>query len=100
MTVAENGDEAEGAAPLGDDHWSKSRAGQNEEALEYYGKALIWCSYDKWTVEESAMKTHERGCCGDQVDQAHHKRRLGNLQGSTLPQLALARGTASPLLPA
>ena len=36
MTVAENGDEAEGAAPLGDDHWSKSRAGQNEEALEYY----------------------------------------------------------------
>ncbi|MCH2107329.1 MAG: hypothetical protein MK291_11885 [Planctomycetes bacterium] len=36
MTASENGDKAKGAAPLGEDHWSKSRAGENEEALEYY----------------------------------------------------------------
>jgi len=36
MTASEKDDLPQGAAPLGEDHWSKSRAGENEEALEYY----------------------------------------------------------------
>ena len=33
---AENASESDHNSPLGDEHWSKSRAGENEEALEYY----------------------------------------------------------------
>ena len=36
MTASEKDDPPQGTAPLGEDHWSKSRAGENEEALEYY----------------------------------------------------------------
>jgi len=36
MTDSENDPKGEGTSPLGEDHWSKSRAGENEEALEYY----------------------------------------------------------------
>ncbi len=36
MTASEKDDQPQGTPPLGEDHWSKSRAGENEEALEYY----------------------------------------------------------------
>ena len=36
MTAPEKDSTAQDAPPLGEDHWSKSRAGENEEALEYY----------------------------------------------------------------
>mgnify|MGYP007114446590 CR=1 FL=1 len=32
----ENGSESERDSPLGEEHWSRARAGENEEALEYY----------------------------------------------------------------
>ena len=36
MTASEKDPKAEGTPPLGEDHWSKARAGENEEALDYY----------------------------------------------------------------
>ena len=36
MAASENEPPKEGAPPLGEDHWSKARAGENEEALQYY----------------------------------------------------------------
>jgi len=36
MPTSEKDPQGEGAPPLGEDHWSKARAGENEEALEYY----------------------------------------------------------------
>ena len=39
---------------------------------EYYGKALIWCSYDKWTVEESANQLC--GCIPDRKMFGHGER--------------------------
>ena len=35
-TSAGNGSESDHNSPLGEEHWSKARAGENEEALEYY----------------------------------------------------------------
>ena len=32
----ENNSESDRNSPLGEEHWSKARAGENEEALEYY----------------------------------------------------------------
>lgn len=39
---------------------------------EYYGKALIWCSYDKWTVEETANLLC--GCIPDRKMFGHGER--------------------------
>ena len=36
MASSENEPEEKGTAPLGEDHWSKARAGENQEALDYY----------------------------------------------------------------
>ena len=36
MTSDENEAERTQRSPLGEEHWSKARAGENEEALEYY----------------------------------------------------------------
>jgi hypothetical protein len=36
MTSPENDPERDDTSPLGEEHWSKTRAGKNEEALEYY----------------------------------------------------------------
>jgi len=36
MASSEKEPKGEGAPPLGEDHWSKARAGENEEALDYY----------------------------------------------------------------
>ena len=36
MASTEKDPQSEGAAPLGEEHWSKARAGENEEALDYY----------------------------------------------------------------
>ena len=36
MSLPENDDQSEQTPPLGEEHWSKARAGKNEEALEYY----------------------------------------------------------------
>ena len=36
MTDSEKEPKSQDTAPLGEDHWSKARAGENEEALEYY----------------------------------------------------------------
>ena len=36
MTDSENTPKDQDTPAMGEDHWSKSRAGENEEALEYY----------------------------------------------------------------